>query len=183
MMAMEWLASGEPRSTGHGIGVLLVRGLAAVFVPLAIVRKRRKASFAVLDGFEIGVRRREHLLTRSLVGIGNVSEKAGSGGDQILHPIRPHIAGEDVLDLRDLTVNHLQAQRNDQRLVQLLHDAVKRYLAGGRIDRVDFESSRRFRSVHPEAISDLDSAVFSVNRTPGDSGRPEGSCRTNAARY
>jgi len=61
-----------------------------------------------------------------------------------------------MFDLGDLAMNHFQAERDDQRLVQFLHHSVKRHLTGGLIDRVDLERGGAFGSAHPEAVADLD---------------------------
>jgi len=58
---------------------LVMRGLAAILMPLAIVRKRREASLTVLYGLEIRVGRVEHFFARSLVGIRDVGEQPCRG--------------------------------------------------------------------------------------------------------
>lgn len=138
--------------------------------------------FALLDRFEIGVRGVDHFLARGVVSVGYVREQARPRRDQVLHAVGPPVAGEDVLDFHDLSVFPFQAERDDERFVEFLHDSIESDWAAGEIDGVILKvvgaSEALTHKPSPTGIS----AVFSVKRTPLASGSPDGSCFTSAAR-
>jgi len=94
------------------------------------------------------------MFSREVRSLSDISaSRPGPRGHQILHPVRSHIAGEDVFDLRDLSVFHFEAETDDQGLVQLLHDSVECDLAAGEIDGIDFECSGSFGGADPQSVA------------------------------
>ena len=126
-----------------------MRGLAAVFVPLAIFGEGSNFAVAVFDGFKIRISRVDHVFTRSAFSGRNIGQQRRARRDQILHPVGAEIARQHVLDFRDLTIDHFQPQRDDQRTAILFHDAVEADLVGCGIDGVDLEGTRGFGSANP----------------------------------
>jgi hypothetical protein len=103
-----------------------------------------------------GIRRVDHYLTRRSLIRGNVGQKPGPRGNQVLHPVGAHVARQHVLDLSDLAADHLQPHGDDQLLVPLFHHAVEGHLARGRIHRVDLETRGCLGRPYPQPFADLD---------------------------
>jgi hypothetical protein len=158
-------------------------GLGAVFMPLAILGERRELAVAVFNRFKIRIGCVDHVLARRALPGRHVRQERRARRHKVLHPIRTHVARQNMLYFGDLAIHHFEPQRDDQRPAIFLHNAVEADLIGLRIDGVDLEGRGASDAPTHRPSPIRISAVFSVKRTPRDNGRPAGSCFTSAARY
>jgi len=82
-----------------------MRRLDAIFVPLAILGERSKFAVAMLDGFEIGIRRVDHVFARCALTRRLVGKKRLARRQQVLHPIRAHVSRQNMVDFGDLATD------------------------------------------------------------------------------
>src|ERR1700733_11654658 len=89
----------------------VMRSLGAIFVPLAILGERSKFAVAMLDDFEIGIRRVDHIFARCALTRRHVGQERLAWRHQVLHPIRAHVSRQNMVDFSDLATDRWRRSR------------------------------------------------------------------------